>query len=639
MTSSEKIVLIVDDNLDDRYTYRRYLNKDAINTYQIIESETGEEGLEFNHKNNPDLILLDYLLPDMDGLEFIRELKASCNNLPPIIMLTGEGTETVAVDAMKAGVKDYLVKGKTNAESLRFAVRSVIEQTRLQRLAERTENRFRVSVENILDCFGIYTSVRDDNNRIVSFCTDYLNEAACKNNLFDLQQQTNQNLCQSIASHPNFELFEQCCQVIETGKPLSKEHVFCLETSQRKIVAKIFEIRITKLEDGFVAVWRDITERKQIEKALQQSEENFRVLVTQAPVGIFQTDCQGDCVFVNPRWIEITGLSLAEAKGKGWSKALHPEDREKIHHEWYEATRNGREFALEYRFKSPEGKVTWVAGRAVAIYSDRQERSGYFGTVTNITERKQTEFLLKQQRKQLIKINRELKQITSLLTKRNRELDEFVYIVSHDLKAPLRAITNLSTWIEEDLEGKLDDATQKNLELLKSRVKRMQMFIDSLLQYSRVGREQTPAETVVVRDLLVEIVDSLAPPPKLAIAIGKMPTLNTQKIALQQVFTNLIGNAIKHHHTKEGAIEISVIDEEDSCYFSITDDGPGIAAEHHEKVFGIFQALSSSNSAENTGIGLSIVKKIVEERGGAIELDSQVGRGTTFRFSWLKTTE
>ena len=103
MTSSEKIVLIVDDNLDDRYTYRRYLSQDAINTYQIIEAETGEEGLEFNHKNNPDLILLDYLLPDMDGLEFIRELKTSYDCLPPIIMLTGEGNESIAVANGRTG--------------------------------------------------------------------------------------------------------------------------------------------------------------------------------------------------------------------------------------------------------------------------------------------------------------------------------------------------------------------------------------------------------------------------------------------------------------------------------------------------------------------------------------------------------
>ena len=633
-TSTQKIVLIVDDNLEDRHSYNRFLKQDAIYTYKIIESETGEEGIEFCHRFNPDLILLDFNLPDMDGLEFITELKTSCDVLPPIMMLTGEGNEAIAVKAMKAGVEDYLVKGKTNAQSLCFAIRSVLEQARLQQLAESSERKFRVSVENMLDCFGIYTCIRDNDGKIIDFRTEYLNEAACNNNLFALQQKTIQDVCQLMSSHPKAELFEQCCQVVETGKPLFREYSLRLESQETE--SKVFEIRINQLDDGFVAVWRDITERIQVKKALQESEAKFRVLVTQAPVGIFQTDCQGDCIFANPRWLEITGLTLTEAMGKGWYKALYPEDRARIYHQWYEAARNNREFTGEYRFQSPSGKITWVAGQAVTLYSDRGKPTGYFGTITDITERKQAEALLSRQKEQLIKVNRDLTQTSSLLSQRNRELDQFTYVVSHDLKAPLRAIANLSEWIEEDLADKLDENTKDNFELLKNRVGRMQNFIESLLMYSRIGREQIPNEIVVVKDLLVDIIDSLVPPPKLQVEISSMPTFETQKIALEQVFSNLISNAIKHHHTKEGTIAISATEDDQFYYFAITDDGPGIAAQDRDRIFGIFQTLSSRDSTENTGIGLSIVKKIVEDRGGKIELESQVGLGTTFRFSWHK---
>lgn len=640
MTSVLKKILVVDDSDSDRLTYNRYLNQDPIYTYKIIEAETGEEGLEDYKREKPDLILLDFLLPDFNGLEFIQELKAQSDRLPPIIMLTGEGNEAVAVEVMKAGVKDYLVKGKTNAEGLRFAVRSVLEQNRLQQLAERNEKKFYISVENMLDCFGIYTSIRDECDQIIDFKTEYINESACKNNLFNLQQQTNQNLCQLVTSHPKNELFTQCCQVVETGKALSREYSIYIKSQQGENLAKVFEIKINKLEDGFVAVWRDITERKHIEQALRQSEEKFRVLVTQAPVGIFQTDCQGDCIFVNPRWLEITGLSMAEAMGRGWSNALYHEDRARVYTEWYQAAQNEREFVSEYRFQSPGGKVTWVSGQAVAIYHENGELKGYFGTIADISERKESEALLKKRKQQLLQINRHLEQTTSLLKKRNQELDEFTYTVSHDLKAPLRAIANLATWIEEDLEDNLNEDTRQNLELLKNRVNRMQVFIESLLQYSRVGREQVATEIVTVKELLVELVDSLAPPPKLAIAMGEiMPTLETQKIALQQVFSNLISNAIKHHHTQEGKINISAVEDDKFYFFSVSDDGPGIATEHHERIFGIFQTLSTNDNNGNTGIGLSIVKKIVESQGGTIEVKSQVGQGTTFRFSWSKPTK
>ena len=647
MASLHKTILIVDDSLEDRHAYRRYLSKDVNNRYKIIEAETAEEALDSFECTIPDLILLDFNLPDINGLEFIAELKtklkANCptlgtsfpDSLPPIIMLTGEGDEAIAVNVMKAGVKDYLVKSITNADSLRSVVRGVLEQSRLQQLAQRNEHKFRVSVENMLDCFGIYSTIRDRNSQIVGFHPEYLNESACKNNLFDWQEEIESDKCLlDIFNNPQDKLFALCCEVVETDKIVSTE--YSLVSSDTKNSPKIFEVKINRLEDGFVAVWRDITRRIQVEQALQQSESKFRALITQAPVGIFQTDHQGDCVYVNPRWLEMTGLSNAEAMGKGWGNAIHPEDKARIYREWYETVQLGKEFSSEYRFLTPYGKVTWVSGKASVLYDNNGECSGYFGTVIDITERKQAEAISEQQQERLIKVNKKLKQTTLLLKKRNQELDEFTSVAAHDLKAPLRAVASLSEWIEEDLEDKLDDDTRQNFKLLRSRVGRMQMFIQSLLEYSRIGKEQTPSETVAVQELLTNIIDSLAPPPKFAIAIAPMPTLNTQKIALEQVFTNLISNAIKHNHGESGRIEISAKETAKFYHFAVTDNGTGIEAKYQKQIFGIFQTLSSRDNHENTGIGLSIVQKIVESQGGTIELESQVGKGSTFSFSWRK---
>ena len=165
----------------------------------------------------------------------------------------------------------------------------------------------------------------------------------------------------------------------------------------------------------------------------------------------------------------------------------------------------------------------------------------------------------------------------------------------------------------------------------------MQNLIDGLLDYSRVGITQTAVENISVANLLSEIINYLQPSSQFDIVINpNMPILQGRKIILQQVFSNLISNAIKHHHRDRGKIEISVRDLDNFYEFSVTDNGPGIAPEYHDKIFGIFQTLQSKNKNDSTGIGLAIVKKIIETEGGKITVESELNQGTKFRFTWLK---
>jgi light-regulated signal transduction histidine kinase (bacteriophytochrome) len=230
-----------------------------------------------------------------------------------------------------------------------------------------------------------------------------------------------------------------------------------------------------------------------------------------------------------------------------------------------------------------------------------------------------------------------LAQTTANLEKRNSELDQFAYIVSHDLKAPLRAIANLSQWIEEDLEDQLTEDTRHQMDLMRSRVHRMEALINGLLQYSRVGRMRAEIEIVNVEELLTEAIDSLAPPPEVTVKVMPgMPTLMTERLPLEQVFANLISNGIKHNQRPNGQVVISVQDQQDFYEFAVADNGPGIAPEFHDKVFLIFQTLEARDKVENTGVGLAIVKKIIEDKGGTISLISELGQGATFRFTWPK---
>lgn len=228
-----------------------------------------------------------------------------------------------------------------------------------------------------------------------------------------------------------------------------------------------------------------------------------------------------------------------------------------------------------------------------------------------------------------------LEEANARLELANQELEEFASVVSHDLKAPLRAIQNLAEWIEEDLEDRLQGESKRNMDLMKRRVIRMKNMIDGVLEYSRAGRSGIVPEEVDCKHLLVDVIDLLIPPVTFKIGIHlPMPVLHTARAPLQQVFTNLVGNAIKHHHSESGCVDVSAADAGEYVAFTVKDDGPGIPADFREKAFERFQVLQSRDEKEGTGIGLALVKKIVVGAGGEIRLEAAEGQGCTFTFLW-----
>ncbi|NOX75468.1 MAG: hypothetical protein GXP17_02395 [Gammaproteobacteria bacterium] len=244
-------------------------------------------------------------------------------------------------------------------------------------------------------------------------------------------------------------------------------------------------------------------------------------------------------------------------------------------------------------------------------------------------------------RRTSVELQHRVRERTAELERINQELDQYAYVVSHDLKAPLRAIANLSEWIEEDIADSLTDDTRKQMSLLRGRVARMDDLINGILQYSRIGRIDNNIESVDVDELLQDIIAGLAVPEGFVIDIAPgMPVFNTARVPLSQVFANLLSNAIKYHHQPEqGHVKVDVREVHaqktngEFYEFSVRDDGPGIAPDYHEKVFAIFQTLNARDKVESTGVGLSIVKKIVDIQGGDITLESAEGKGSTFRFT------
>ena len=219
----------------------------------------------------------------------------------------------------------------------------------------------------------------------------------------------------------------------------------------------------------------------------------------------------------------------------------------------------------------------------------------------------------------------------------NQELKDFAYIASHDLKAPLRAIKTLADWISTDYADKLDQDGQEQLKLLRQRVDRMHNLIDGILQYSRVGRVREKIVEVELNKLLPEIIDILAPPAHIKIKVEtEMPSVRCEETRITQVFQNLLSNAVKYMDKPEGLIKVGCGEEGEFWKFSIADNGPGIERKHWERIFKIFQTLAPRDEFESTGIGLTVVKKIVELYDGKIWLDSEFGKGTTFYFTFPK---
>lgn len=240
------------------------------------------------------------------------------------------------------------------------------------------------------------------------------------------------------------------------------------------------------------------------------------------------------------------------------------------------------------------------------------------------------------QAKQISKIENQRKKIFEALEKSNEELSQYAHVVSHDLKTPLRNIDTLINWIKEDSTEKLPEVATENLKLIEKNVEKMDNLIHDILEYSLINKRTTTISYVNIEILCTEIINWINIPPNIQINLGRLPTIPSDKIRLKQLFQNLITNSINSIDKPEGLVEVNATEKDTHWQFSVSDNGKGIPKKYHEKIFEVFQSLEKKENA--TGIGLSIVKKIVTFLEGKIWLKSVIGEGTTVFFTIKKTT-
>jgi PAS domain S-box-containing protein len=369
----------------------------------------------------------------------------------------------------------------------------------------------------------------------------------------------------------------------------------------------------------------DVDQLKRTEQSLRVTQARLESTLEAGSIGTWTWDIASDRLIADEFTARMFSIAAsAAAQGlpvAAYLQAVHEEDRADVADALGRAIQLCGAYDVEYRVRQSDGAFRWLQGRG-RVESDGAGRAANFhGAVMDITRRKLSELSLLDNNQRL--------------ERSNRDLEDFAYIASHDLKTPLSGIKSAALWLEEDLHD-LSDESRELLGLMRSRINRMERLLDDLLTYSRVGRDETAVSETKLADIFASIVEVLNPPAHIQVRVeGELPVIVTASAQLEQALRNLIGNAIKHHDKQNGEVVLSAKHVGDFVEFIVRDDGPGIRPQFHEKIFQLFQTLRRRDEVEGSGMGLALVKKLVEQQNSRITVHSQGdGSGTEFRFQW-----
>ena len=363
---------------------------------------------------------------------------------------------------------------------------------------------------------------------------------------------------------------------------------------------------------GSISIHLDITEQKEQEEKLYLlsliAEKNINAVVI--------SDVEGKIEWVNSSFEKMSGYTKKELIGIKPGKLLQgaTTNPETINYLKNQISK-GQPFNCEIVNYSKSGEKYWVKIQGQALYNARGEVVRYFAIEENVTNKK----LLENQREELV----------VSLAKTNKELEDYAQIVSHDLKSPLRSIHSLISWIKVDNDKEFSDQTLSYFSMIENKVEKMDYLIQGILTYSKIDKEELPQESINTHQIIQSIINMIHIPNHISITIkNQLPMLHADRYRIQQLFQNIIGNAVNYIEEEVGLVEVASEEFDDYYVFSIKDNGVGIAKEHHEKIFNTFQ--SYTKSEHSTGLGLAIVKKIIDAYNGKIWVDSELEKGSTF---------
>lgn len=372
--------------------------------------------------------------------------------------------------------------------------------------------------------------------------------------------------------------------------------------------------------DYQVAMVEDITKEQEAEEHLKTEREKYASIIANMNLGLIEVDNEDVIQMANQSFCKMCGFDTEELIGNKASEILRVSDKNSIQ-EKNKERRAGKSDSYEVQVLNKKGEERhWLISGAPR-YDNKKKMVGSIGIHLDITNQK------------LLEIQKE--KLLEELEKSNEGLQEYAHIVSHDLKSPLRSVSALASWLSEDYSDKLDENGKFNLQQIQEKVEGMDRLIDGILRYSSINHAALDNTLVDLNEVVQDIKEIIFVPEHVNIKLlNPLPSIRVDKTKIHQLFQNLISNAVVHIERSPGVVAIDATETKTHWQFSIKDNGVGIAKEYHEKIFKVFQSMA--NNERSTGIGLSIVKKIVNLYQGKIWLESEVGVGTTFYFTLKK---
>ena len=617
-------ILVIDDNKLDRMAFARLVENKKL-PYECIMASSVAEARAILSSERFDAVVSDYSLTDGTALNILD----SVQNIP-VIITTGAGDEEVVTNAWKAGAYDYLPKDleRNYLKAIPKTIDNALKSKRMEEALERKQK----NLEAIFDAAPVGMLLADENVNIthvnqaiaqmIHKDAALIRERPIGNALGCINCSREGQQCGHNAACAACALRKTVKGVLDSGQSVHGVEIystFAIDNKETSLwVRASAEPVIIDGSRYVVVAVEDITEQKKAEQKLQIVEDRYRTIFENSAVAITMADEQERLISWNKFAETLVGMSSEDLFLRP-VKSLYPAE------EWKRiracnVRQKGMQHHLETRMTRNDGSLVDVDISLSVLKGPAGETTGSIGVIRDITERKGAET-------RQASLVREVEDS-------NQELNDFAYIVSHDLKAPLRGIKNLAQWIATDHADKLGEAGREQVSLLSRQVDRMHQLIEGVLEYSRVGRIKEEKTCVDLNELVPQIVEMVCPPENIEITVdADLPTIECGQTRITQVFQNLLSNAVKYMNKPNGHIHVGCTEEHGFWKFSIADNGPGIEKEYFETIFKIFQTLAPRDRFESTGIGLTIVKKIVGLYGGKIWVESAVGEGSTFFFT------